>query len=193
MRAPTPRMPCSSSMLVGRSRASSRSVVSWKMTYGGTPRERAISRRTARRRSNRSRSTSCQDSDSIRDRFATRSFTGRRCRASTSPGSLPGPSAARRRARSAPHRKRIVCLAQEPVRDELLDVAAHLRRPACRSAARTCSARGGGARSPLDVAAAQHVGDVGDAEALADARDARQDLARERRPAPPTVSSSSRQ
>ena len=41
LRAPTPLTASSASIEVGRTRAISRSVASWKMTYGGTPRDRA--------------------------------------------------------------------------------------------------------------------------------------------------------
>ena len=73
---------------MGRSRAISRSVASWKITYGGTPRARARSRRTPRSRSNSVRSTPSHDSDSARDRLRASPFFGTRCRASASPGTL---------------------------------------------------------------------------------------------------------
>ena len=60
----------------GRSRAISRSVASWKITYGGTPRARAMSSRTTRSRSNSVRSTSSHDSDSARDRLRASPFFG---------------------------------------------------------------------------------------------------------------------
>ena len=91
LRAPTPLTASSASTDDGRSRAISRSVASWKITYGGTPRERAMSSRTARSRSNKSRR---RRPPTIPPRRATaraaRPLRGGRCRASARPGTAVG-------------------------------------------------------------------------------------------------------
>ena len=111
----------------GRSRAISRSVVSWKITYGGTPRPRARRRRTSRRRSKRARSTPSHDSVSTRERRGPASFARRFCRNSAS-GVLARAVAHQRAALRREHQHRIVArrLPQIPERRELLDVATHL-------------------------------------------------------------------
>ena len=146
MRAPTPLMPCSASMLVGRSRASSRSVVSWKMTYGGTPRERAISRRTGAQPLEQVAIDVLPglgfDPRSLRDPVLHRPALARQhepalgFRVPQQPDTALG---------QRHDREPIVCLPQKPVRDQLLDVAPHLRHRRAAQQRERASARDGAA------------------------------------------------
>ena len=82
------------------------------------------------------------------------------------------------------HRIVVVGLLQQSVREQLIDIAAHFvhRRVAQQpEGAQLACPR---VAHLLAVAAAQHVGHVRGAKALADPRDARENLARQRRPAP---------
>ena len=101
-------------------------------------------------------------------------------------GSSLRPSAARALRRQREHRIGVVGLLQQPQPDQLLDVAADFgdrRTPASRPNVLSCSCPR--ATHLLAGLAAQHAGDVRGAEPLADAGDARQDLARERPRASP--------
>ena len=164
-------------------RASSRSVVSWKMTYGRhAARAGNLAAAPARRRSNRSRSTSCHDSASIRDRFGDAVLDRPPLpRQRRGPGWLAASfSSADAALGQRQHRERIVGLPQQPVRDELLDVAAHLRhrrvaqqpeRAQLVMAPRRSPARSSLPHSTLATCATP--------KRWPDPRDARQDLARD--------------
>ena len=104
------------------------------------------------------------------------------------PAWRPRPSAARRPASvSASTGILVVGLPQQPFGADLLDVAADLRHRRVLQQPERAQLLVPAFRDLLALAAAQDVGDVGGAEALADARDARQDLARDddRRRSPP--------
>ena len=178
--APTPLTASSAPSDVGWSRAISRSVASWKMTYGGTPRDRAISRRTARSRSNR-RAIDVLPRFGLGARLHARLVLARR------------PLARQRQAgearlvlqqrqpprRQRQHRVGIVGLLQQADANQLLDVAADLGDRRLRQEAERAQLVVAAGDDLLARVSAQDAGDVRGAEPLADARDARQDLARD--------------
>ena len=105
----------------------SRSVVSWKITYGGTPRSRASRRRTSRSASNRSLIAAAGDALAQPTVPALREDAG--FDLAIQDAGAPSPRSSAAPARGQPqHRIRIALARQQAVADQLLDVAANRGR-----------------------------------------------------------------
>ena len=178
--SPTPGTPSSASCVAGRSRARCCSVLSWKITYGGTCRSRASSRRSARSASKSARSVIAQGrrrGGRCAPPSGLRAGGAQRARLAIQDGLTVAAEQRDALGRELQGRVLLAGPREHARLRELIDVAANLRDRTLLEQAVRAQLLVPARQHRLGGIAVQDGRNVGHAEPLADARHARQDLA----------------